>query len=208
MFIINFKKPSLCSDFKEYYDNYLRIQEEDYNNIPSQKFQTAANEKSRLILPKINSNYYYNKYKSNQNYKNKNNDYDGLNDRKKAINKVILNNNKSDLISEKCIRTGKYLMHNWGKKENKKSTSIRNKNNNYKGEYKYPYMNAEQKYYKEKFLDKKNWLNKKGFLPYIKRINNYNFIPNYVTATPSESLLLFHFRDISKDKWINPKGFH
>ena len=48
-------------------------------------------------------------------------------------------------------------MHNSGKKENyKKSMSMKNKFNNYKGVYKYPYMNAEEKYYRDKFLDKKN----------------------------------------------------
>jgi hypothetical protein len=42
----------------------------------------------------------------------------------------------------------------------------------------------------------------------MNRKNSNDFIPNYVTATPSESPLLFRFRDVSKDKWINPKGFH
>ena len=84
---------------------------------------------------------------------------------------------------------------------------MRVKFNNYKGEYKYPYMNEEEKYYRDKYLDKRNWINKNGFLPSIKKRNN-NFISNYVTATPSESPLLFRFRDVSKDKWINPKGFH
>ena len=205
MYIINFSKASLCTDFQEYYDNYLRRDEESKILTPP-KIKTLPAPKKRLILPKINSNIYYkkNNYKEN----NKNDKYDGIHDRKKALNKVILNNSKSDYISEKNIRNGLYRMHNSGKKEkNKKSISMRKKFNNYKGEYKYPYMNEEEKYNREKFLDKKNWINKKGFLPCINKRNN-NFISNYVAATPSESPLLFHFRDISKDKWINPKGFH
>jgi len=204
MYIINFQNASICTDFQEFYDNYLRIDEE--NKEPPPKFMTATVEKNRLVLPKINNNYYYEKYKRSKNGKSaNNNEYNGCDDRKIAINKVILYNSKSDLISEKCIRNGKYRMHNNGKKNNLKSVGSRNKNN-YKGIYKFPYMNNEEKYYREKFLDKKNWLNKNGFLPSMNRNNNY--IPNYVTATPSESPLLFHFRDVSKNKWINPKGFH
>ena len=201
MYIINFPNASICTDFQEFYDNYLRIDEE--NKTPSPKFKTAIAEKNRLILPKINNNYYYEKYKKNE----KGNKYNGCDDRKKAINKVILYNSKSDLISEKCIRNGKYRMHNNGKKNNQKSAGVRSKNN-YKGIYKFPYMNNEEKYYREKFLDKKNWLNKNGFLPYANKRSNNNFISNYVTATPSESPLLYKYRNVSKDKWINPKGFH
>ena len=209
MYIVSFPDASICADFQEYYDNYLRIDEE--NKVPSTKYKTATSEENRLVLPKINNNYCYNnkninkgdeKSKSISSYK-----YNPYDDRRKAINNVILNNSKTDLISEKCIRNGKYRMHNYGKNYNQKSFEAKNRNN-YKGMYKSPYMNDEEKYYREKFLDKKKWLNKNGFLPSVNRKNINNFIPNYVTATPSESPLLFMFRDVSKDKWINPKGFH
>ena len=202
IYIINFPKASLCADFQEFYDNFLRIDEE--SKLPSpKKTKTTIEPRSKLILPKI-----YNNYNKNKGIEN-DNKYDGFNDRKKALNKVILKNSKSDYISEKNIRSGKYRMHNSGKNANNKKSgnSMRAKFNNYKGEYKYPYMNEEEKYYRDKYLDKKNWINKNGFLPSIKKRNN-NFISNYVTATPSESPLLFHFRDVRKDKWINPKGFH
>ena len=192
MYIINFTKASLCSDFKEFYDNYLRLENMQNSNKTElvHKFR-----KDKLILPIIKSNYQY----KEENEKNKD---DKFYDRKKCIKNVILNNSKADIISEKCIRTGKYRIHI---SENK--NSLRKKYNNYKGIYKYPYMNNEEKYQREQYLDKKNWINKKGFISYAKDKSNKNFIPNYVMATPSESPLLFHFRDISKNKWINPKGF-
>ena len=202
IYIINFPKASLCADFQEFYANFLRIDEE--SKLPSpKKTKTTIEPRSKLILPKI-----YNNYNKNKGIEN-DNKYDGFNDRKKALNKVILKNSKSDYISEKNIRSGKYRMHNSGKNANNKKSgnSMRAKFNNYKGEYRHPYMNEEEKYYRDKYLDKKNWINKNGFLPSIKKRNN-NFISNYVTATPSESPLLFHFRDVRKDKWINPKGFH
>ena len=207
MYIINFSKPSLCTDFQEFYDNYLRLENEEIKNNNSPKFKTAnAARSNKLILPKIYNNNYYFRNENEKNFTNCN--YDKVNDRKKAINKVILNNSKSDSISEKCIRSGKYRMHNSGKKIAKKNFSMRNKFNNYKGFYKSPYMNIEEKYYRDKFLDKKKWINKVGFVSSVNRNNSEHFIPNYVTATPSESPLLFKFRDVSKDKWINPKGFH
>ena len=204
MYIINFSKPSLCADFQEFYDNFIRL-EEDSKIASPKKTKTMPIINNKLILPKINNNYLH-----NRNNKNEDNKYDGFNDRKKAIKKVILNNSKSDIISDKNIRSGKYRMHNSSKKQenSKKSISMRKRFNNYKGIYKCPYMNAEEKYYRDKYLDKKNWLNKNGFLPYVNKKNSNNFISNYVTATPSESPLLFKFRDVSKDKWINPKGFH
>ena len=192
MYIITFSKPSLCSDFKEFYDNYLRLENFEFQN------KTDGNHiirKHKLILPKIKSLYKYKK----EDEKNKD---DKFHDRKKYLKKVILYNSKVDLISEKCIRTGKYLMP----KINSKN-KMRIKFNNYKSEYKYPYMNNEEKYQREKFLDKKNWINKQGFISYARDKSKDNFIPNYVMATPSESPLLFNFRDISKDKWIHPKGF-
>ena len=142
IYIINFPKASLCSDFQEFYDNFLRIDEA--SKLPNpKKTKTTIEPRSKLVLPNIYKNY--NKNKGNEN----DNKYDGFNDRKKALNKVILKNSKSDYISEKNIRSGKYRMHNSGKKENNKKSgnSMRAKFNNYKGEYKYPYMNEEEKYY-------------------------------------------------------------
>lgn len=188
MYIINFSKVSLCSDFKEFYNNFLRLENFKYSS------KTAGNQtvKNKLILPIIKSNY-----------KDNNKNDDKFHDRKKFLQKVILNNSKADLISEKNIRTGRYRIHISTSNKN----SMRKKYNNYKGLYKFPYMNNEEKYQREKYLDKKNWLNKKGFISYAKNNSKENYIPNYVMATPSESPLLFNFRNISKNKWISPKGF-
>ena len=69
-------------------------------------------------------------------------------------------------------------------------------------------MSKEEKYIREKLLDKKNWLNKNGFLVSVGKYKiKDNFIPNYVNATPSESPLIHQFRDVNKYKWINKRGF-
>jgi hypothetical protein len=222
LYIIYFSKASLCSDFKEFYDNYLRLNNLDYsnnnnnnnNNISTERIRikSKTNEikkfkKNELILPLIKSSYNINNKSFNFNKedeKNKNsleNKDDKFHDRKKYLDKVILNNSKADMISEKNIRTGKYLTRKFH------INSLRKKYNDYKGIYKQPYMNWDEKCIRERYLDKKNWLNKKGFLSSIKVNNRENEIPNYVTATPSEPPLLYKYRNVSKDKWINPKGF-
>ena len=98
-------------------------------------------------------------------------------------------------------------------KNNNKNKKIKIKliKNNYKGIFKLPFLNPDERYYREQYLDKKNWISKKGFCPCI---GNYkmggsgcNFISNYVAATPSESPLNHNFREVNKTKWINRRGF-
>ena len=196
MYIITFSKASLCSEFKEFYDNYLRLDNFEYQNKTDGIIKKTRND--ILILPIIKNHDVF----KNENESEKNSKDDKFHDVKKYLNKVKLNNSKADLLSEKCIRQRKHLIH---KSENK--NSLMKKYNNYKGEFNYPYMNNEQRYQREKYLDKKNWLNKQGFVIYAKYKSKENYIPNYVSATPSKSPLLFNFRNISKNKWINPKGF-
>ena len=196
MYIITFSKASLCSEFKEFYDNYLRLDNFEYQNKTDGIIKKTRNVK--LILPIIKNHDVF----KNENESEKNSKDDKFHDVKKYLNKVKLNNSKADLLSEKCIRQRKHLIH---KSQNK--NSLMKKYNNYKGEFNYPYMNNEQIFQREKYLDKKNWLNKKGFVIYAKYKSKENYIPNYVSATPSKSPLLFNFRNISKNKWINPKGF-
>ena len=64
-------------------------------------------------------------------------------------------------------------------------------------------MSEEEKYSREKFLDKKNWINKSGFIVSVGKytMKSNNFIPNYVHATPSEPPLNHKFREIDKNKW-------
>ena len=82
-------------------------------------------------------------------------------------------------------------------------------NDDYEAMYLEPYMNEDEKYYREKFLDKKNWINKKGFIVSVGKykMKKSSFIPNYVNATPSEPPLNYKYREVDKSKWINKSGF-
>ena len=76
--------------------------------------------------------------------------------------------------------------------------------------YSSPFMSGEEKYIREKYLDKKNWINNDGFIVSVGKykMKDNKFIPNYVRATPSESPLNYKYRDIDKNKWINKSGFY
>ena len=62
-----------------------------------------------------------------------------------------------------------------------------------------------------KIMDTKIWLYEKGFINNTNKCNinnNYHFIKNYVAATPSNPPLLHKFRNVSKNLWLNKKGFY
>lgn len=139
------------------------------------------------------------------------------NSRENVLNNVIKQNKKDSLISDRTMKSGLDVYHpcylrglrtlqNLKQKKNR----IKLIKNNYKGIFNFPFLNPDEKYYREKFLDKKNWINKKGF--YVS-VGNYkmgggrNFISNYVSATPSESPLNHNFREVNKTKWVDKKGF-
>jgi hypothetical protein len=141
------------------------------------------------------------------------------NDKNLALYKVIKEISKSDKNAEKIISSGLYKYHQSyintispkKVKNLKKNEFINDKyilDDIYEGVYSFPFMSQEEKYIREKFLDKKNWLNKKGFLVSVGKYKmKYNYIPNYVNATPSESPLLHKYRDVNKKRWINRNGF-
>ena len=97
---------------------------------------------------------------------------------------------------------------------NKRCNSITNKNVNKDFSEKFisfNYINSDEKYFYDKIIDTKNWLYKKGFINNTGKYNinnNYYFIKNYVGATPNIPPVLHKFRDISKNQWINEKGFY
>ena len=102
--------------------------------------------------------------------------------------------------------------------KNKRCNSITYKNENSNSGYNYKdavipfkYINSDEKYFCDKIIDTKNWLYKKGFINNTNKYNinnNYYFINNYVGATPNVPPVLHNFRDISKNLWVNQRGFY
>ena len=213
---LNFSKPNLASEFLEYYNNIIHksnnkliLKYNKYNIINKNIIKTIPNNKN--ILPSLKKSI-----------KNASSKKDILlkNDKYIQLYKVMKKNYKSDIISEKFIDSGinKYhqsyvhtIIPKKTKTHIKRNDYINDKYINeetYEGIYSFPFMSKEEKYIREKLLDKKNWLNKNGFLVSVGKYKiKDNFIPNYVNATPSESPLIHQFRDVNKYKWINKRGF-
>ena len=183
---IKFNKNLLANEFTQFYN---------INN--DKKYKYCNSDSSRL--PKIKKKY-----------RSISSDYIiERNKKENSINKVIINNTKDSCITEKSVSSGINIFHNSLSKN--KSKRKNKSQEEYKGVTYLPFLNPDEKYYREKLLDKKKWLDKKGFMVSVgnyKMGGDSHFISNYVTATPSESPLCHNFRDVNKDKWVNKKGFY
>ena len=191
---IRFTKPVLANEFLQFYHI---INAKKLNN----KIELGLNLPKIKIKKSTSSEYILDK-----------------SSRESVLDNVKKRNIQDSLITARSVISGIDLLHPSYFKQMK--TSQNNKNNkikiklvrnNYKGIFKLPFLNPDEKYYREQYLDKKNWINKKGFYSCI---GNYkmggsgcNFISNYVSATPSQSPLNHYFREVNKTKWMNKRGF-
>lgn len=66
-----------------------------------------------------------------------------------------------------------------------------------------PYISEEELVRQEYLKSKEKWIDNKSFKNYFgQATHTTNFIPNYVTITPSEPPILHKFREIEQNKWI------
>ena len=137
-FKIKFNKPILANEFMQFY-NINNMRKFQYNN---------NNQPKEIKLPPIKKN----------NLRSVSSDYILERNRKENfINKVIKSNSKDSFITEKSIRSGINIYHN----------SIHNKkkkydHDEYQGVSVLPYMSPDEKYYREKLLDKIKYYHKKN----------------------------------------------
>jgi len=223
VYIIKFNKPALAHDFLNYYNKktFKKIGgKKKYFNAKTDGIKNDSSGYVSKLLMGNNNNLPYIKAKTNNKTPSKS-DIVIKNDKYIALYKVVMELSKSDLISEKCISSGinKYHHSSMGTLNQSKNINTKRYNNEYinndkyndepyEGMYNFPFMSQEEKYYREKFLDKKKWLNKNGFMVSVGKYKmKDNFIPNYVNASPSESPLIYKYRDVNKKKWINKNGF-
>ena len=194
---IKFNNSQLSSNFLKYYQNKIHNKPKYYNlkterDIDNKSISSIIRINKKEKLPPLISLY-----------------------------NVIKENSKSDLMSRRIIESGYNFLRQLKiykkdrikskKKDDKRKLYINEKyiDEDYEGMYLSPFMSGEEKYFREKFLDKKNWINKDGFIVSVGKykMKDNNFIPNYVSATPSEPPLNHRYRDIDKNKWINKNGF-
>ena len=218
---IKFINSQLSSEFMNYYNKRIHktdLRREKYFNLMMDKNKTK--EYSNDLI-KINNKFNLPQIKQkNMNKTSSRSEIVANNVQSLALSNVIKENSKSAYISQKIIEQGinhlrpsqiKKKENGKIKKDNIKRRFYINEkyiNEDYEGIYLFPFMSEEEKYVREKYLDKKKWINKDGFVSCVGKykMKNY-FIPNYVNATPSEPPSNHHFRDVNKNKWINKSGF-
>lgn len=192
---IRFTKPVLANEFIQFYKimNSKKIDSRIEMGLKLPNIKFRKNISSEFVLEK--------------------------NRKENVLNNVIKQNHKDSLISDRTVKSGLDIYHPcYIKQLNSIQTTKRGRNkiklvkSSYKGVFKLPFLNPDERYYREQYLDKKNWVDKKGF---IVSVGNYkmggfgcNFISNYVSATPSQPPLNHNFREIDKNKWMNKKGFY
>lgn len=183
MFQVKFRSSLLAEEFKQFYE----IQRQE--KVP----------KARVKLPRIISS------NSISNISDRASSLGSKFETKSvAMNRVLHSNSKSDLTTERNLSNNNCTLPTMPRNKSKKYMHP------YEGMYLFPFMNPDEKYYRDMFLDKKNWINKKGFYC---SVGNYKmgrpkFIGNYVNMTPSEPPLNHKFRDVNRNKWMDQKGFY
>ena len=73
-----------------------------------------------------------------------------------------------------------------------------------------PYISEEELYRKSQVQGKKRFVSSKNFKLFFGKAttsNNHNFIPNYVTITPSDPPLLHKFRAENRKEWMTTDQF-
>jgi len=71
------------------------------------------------------------------------------------------------------------------------------------------YVDRDKLAYKEVAKNKAQWINKKGFIPYISKntiLKNAHMIENYLSLEPAQSNN-FNFRPVQKTKWVGKTDF-
>ena len=220
LYNIKFNNSQLSSNFLKYYHNKIQ-KSPRYIGFHTDRDIIKNNNKSSIISVNKKVNLPPLKIK-NINKTSSTSDIVSKNDKYLSLYNVIKENSKSDSISQRIIESGynflrqpkiekKNLIKLKKKEDEKRKLYINEKylDEEYESMYSSPFMSGEEKYIREKYLDKKNWINKDGFIVSVGKykMKDNNFIPNYVRATPSEPPLNYKYRDIDKNKWINKNGF-
>lgn len=185
---ISFPNAQIANDFISYM-NYIKTMNPLYKKIQIEIAQNANNGYTNKInLTKQKVNYHANTstipvktYKSSNNLTRS---YDSIHSQNNALllNPIVQKQNK------------KMIKNFYSNQE-----YIRNSS---------PYISEEEKRLQEYIQDKKNWIDKKGFVSSVGHYSFHpNYIKNYVQLTPSESPLNHKFREVQKSKWMTEKGF-
>ncbi len=74
-----------------------------------------------------------------------------------------------------------------------------------------PYLDKYDFIKEDARKNKAQWINKKGFIPYIGKetiLKNAHMIENYLSLEPANPNNVYNFRQIQKSKWVGKDNFY
>ena len=74
-----------------------------------------------------------------------------------------------------------------------------------------PYLDKYDFIKEDARKNKAQWINKKGFIPYIGKetiLKNSHMIENYLSLEPASPNNVYNFRQIQKSKWVGKDNFY
>ena len=74
-----------------------------------------------------------------------------------------------------------------------------------------PYVEKSDFIYEDQRKNKAQWINQKGFIPYISKqtiLKNAHMIDNILYKEPAQKYQSYNFRKVEKTKWVGKTGFY
>ena len=141
--------------------------------------------------------------------KKENEDKENLNLKKKNINKndiINIDTKNNPFLNKILSKSLNFNRKNINKCSNFENNKLKIYESIFLGG---PYLNKNDLVHEENRKNKEQWLNKKGFNPYISKntiIKNSHMIDHILCHEPSQSYK-FNFRSVEKTKWVGKRDF-
>ena len=193
--LLNFKKNT---ELANYIIRKLKLLQMGNQNFAKLNCHLAI----KVISPNQNEKSEKKEKSENENEKspkkNKKNDY------KDIYNIDAKNNPKMNKLLNKSLNFNKRNMNKYLSPENNKMKIYESI---FLGG---PYLEKSEFEYKDHMKNKAQWINKKGFIPYISKqtiLKNAHMIENILSKEPDQPKA-FNFRQIEKSKWVGKNDFN
>ena len=195
--LLNFKKNT---ELANYIIRKLKLLQMGNQNFAKLNCHLAI----KVISPNQNEKSEKKEKSENENENEKSPKKTKKNDYKDIYNIDAKNNPKMNKLLNKSLNFNKRNMNKYLSPENNKMKIYESI---FLGG---PYLEKSEFEYKDHMKNKAQWINKKGFIPYISKqtiLKNAHMIENILSKEPDQPKA-FNFRQIEKSKWVGKNDFN
>ena len=195
--LLNFKKNT---ELANYIIRKLKLLQMGNQNFAKLNCHLAI----KVISPNQNEKSEKKEKSENENENEKSPKKTKKNDYKDIYNIDAKNNPKMNKLLNKSLNFNKRNMNKYLSPENNKMKIYESI---FLGG---PYLEKSEFEYKDHMKNKAQWINKKGFIPYISKqtiLKNAHMIENILSKEPDQPKV-FNFRQIEKSKWVGKNDFN